>query len=132
MDGIATGANKTTVDSALSSTSTNPVQNKVINSALNQKMHFQEVMEVGSTKIISGVSVGDILFVSPYGSGGTAVIVFVYSFTQILVTGFGGPQTSVKLCNNYVTITISNGEIVIKREGGINEVYVGWLHIGSK
>ncbi len=132
LDGIATGANKTTVDSALSSTSTNPVQNKVINSALNQKMHFQEVMEVGSTKIISGVSVGDILFVSPYGSGGTTVIVFVYSFTQILVTGFGGPQTSVKLCNNYVTITISNGEIVIKREGGINEVYIGWLHIGSK
>ena len=37
LDGIATGANKTTVDSALSSTSTNPVQNKVINSALTGK-----------------------------------------------------------------------------------------------
>lgn len=37
LDGIATGANKTTVDSALSSTSTNPVQNKVINSALAGK-----------------------------------------------------------------------------------------------
>lgn len=34
LDGIATGANKITVDSALSSTSTNPVQNKVVNSAL--------------------------------------------------------------------------------------------------
>ena len=33
--GIATGANKITVDTALSSTSTNPVQNKVINSALS-------------------------------------------------------------------------------------------------
>lgn len=33
--GIATGANKTTVDSALSSTSTNPVQNKVINTAIS-------------------------------------------------------------------------------------------------
>lgn len=32
--GIAEGANKTTVDSALSSTSTNPVQNKVVNSAI--------------------------------------------------------------------------------------------------
>ena len=32
--GIATGANKITVDSALSSTSTNPVQNKVINSSI--------------------------------------------------------------------------------------------------
>lgn len=37
LDGIASGANKTTVDSALSSTSTNPVQNKVINSALAGK-----------------------------------------------------------------------------------------------
>lgn len=37
LDGIATGANKTTVDSSLSSTSTNPVQNKVINTALSGK-----------------------------------------------------------------------------------------------
>ena len=37
LDGIAQGANKTTVDSALSSTSTNPVQNKVINTALAGK-----------------------------------------------------------------------------------------------
>lgn len=37
LDGIATGANKITVDTALSSTSTNPVQNKVINSALSGK-----------------------------------------------------------------------------------------------
>lgn len=36
--GIDTGANKTTVDSSLSSTSTNPVQNKVINTALNGKV----------------------------------------------------------------------------------------------
>lgn len=33
--GIAEGANKTTVDSALSSTSTNPVQNKAVNSAIS-------------------------------------------------------------------------------------------------
>lgn len=37
LDGIATEANKTVVDSSLSSTSTNPVQNKVVNSALNGK-----------------------------------------------------------------------------------------------
>lgn len=33
--GIAEGANKTIVDSALSSTSTNPVQNQVVNSVIN-------------------------------------------------------------------------------------------------
>lgn len=37
LDGIATEANKTVVDSSLSSSSKNPVQNKVVNSALNGK-----------------------------------------------------------------------------------------------
>ena len=37
LDGIATGATKVIVDSTLSSTSTNPVQNKVIKSALDGK-----------------------------------------------------------------------------------------------
>lgn len=37
LDGIASGANKTTTDSALSSSSTNPVQNKVVQAALALK-----------------------------------------------------------------------------------------------
>ena len=38
LDGIATGATKTVVDSALDSSSTNPVQNEVINTALGNKV----------------------------------------------------------------------------------------------
>lgn len=38
--GIATGANKTTVDSVLSSSSTNPVQNKVVTEQINQVLGF--------------------------------------------------------------------------------------------
>lgn len=38
LEGIAAGATKITVDSSLSSSSTNPVQNKVINTALNNKV----------------------------------------------------------------------------------------------
>ena len=38
LDGIDAGANKTTVDAALSQTSTNPVQNKVIKAALDSKL----------------------------------------------------------------------------------------------
>lgn len=38
LDGIAAGANKTVVDSALSSTSENPVQNKAVNTALGNKV----------------------------------------------------------------------------------------------
>ena len=37
LDGIDTGANKITVDTSLSSTSTNPVQNKIVNDALKEK-----------------------------------------------------------------------------------------------
>ena len=37
LDGIATGATNITIDNALSSTSTNPVQNKIVNSALAGK-----------------------------------------------------------------------------------------------
>lgn len=43
LSGIETGANKTTVDSALSSSSTNPVQNKVINTALSNKADSSSV-----------------------------------------------------------------------------------------
>lgn len=38
LDGIAAGANKTIVDSSLSSSSTNPVQNKVVQSAISGKL----------------------------------------------------------------------------------------------
>lgn len=52
LDGIETGANKTVVDSALSSTSTNPVQNKVVNTALSGKAntsHTHTVSQVSGT-----------------------------------------------------------------------------------
>lgn len=46
--GISTGANKTIVDTALSSTSTNPVQNKVVNTALEAKEEKALIITVTS------------------------------------------------------------------------------------
>ena len=51
LDGIATGANKTTVDSALSSSSTNPVQNKVVNAAISNLNTL-----VGDTSVSTQIS----------------------------------------------------------------------------
>lgn len=51
LNGIASGANKTTVDSALSSTSTNPVQNKVVNSSISSLKTL-----VGSTAVSTQIS----------------------------------------------------------------------------
>lgn len=48
LDGIATEANKTVVDSSLSSSSTNPVQNKVVNSALNGKANSSHTHSISN------------------------------------------------------------------------------------
>ena len=62
--GIATGANKTTVDSALSSSSANPVQNKVVNAALAGKAdsdhtHAQYLQSVSTQEITAGDDLND-------------------------------------------------------------------------
>lgn len=54
--GIAIEANKTVIDSALSSTSTNPVQNKVINSALAGKADANHVHNVFSSLTDIGIT----------------------------------------------------------------------------
>ena len=54
--GIATGANKTVVDSALSSSSTNPVQNKIINSALAKKANVDHLHNVFSSLTEIGIT----------------------------------------------------------------------------
>ena len=70
LDGIATGANKTIVDSALSSTSTNPVQNKVINTELGKKLSTSGGTMTGALttkgiKLTSGTDYGTTLPSSP-------------------------------------------------------------------
>lgn len=47
--GIATGATKNTIDSALSTTSTNAVQNKVINTALDAKANTADLSTVATS-----------------------------------------------------------------------------------
>ena len=70
LDGIATGANKTIVDSALSASSTNPVQNKVINTELEKKLPLSGGTMTGALttkgiKLTSGTDYGATLPSSP-------------------------------------------------------------------
>lgn len=70
LDGIATGANKTVVDTALSSTSTNPVQNKVVNSELGKKLSLSGGTLTGALttkgiKLTSGTDYGTTLPSNP-------------------------------------------------------------------
>lgn len=62
LQGIASGANKTIVDSTLSSTSTNPVQNKVINSNLttiNSELGKKATKNVATTSADGLMSAAD-------------------------------------------------------------------------
>lgn len=62
LQGIAVGANKTIVDSTLSSTSTNPVQNKVINSNLttiNSELNKKATKNVATTSADGLMSAAD-------------------------------------------------------------------------
>ena len=70
LDGIATGANKTIVDSALSASSTNPVQNKVIDTELGKKLPLSGGTMTGALttkgiKLTSGADYGATLPSSP-------------------------------------------------------------------
>ena len=70
LDGIDTGANKTIVDSALSSSSTNPVQNKVVNTALGKKLSCSGGTMTGALttkgiKLTSGTDYGATLPSNP-------------------------------------------------------------------
>ena len=56
LDGIETGANKTIVDSSLSSTSTNPVQNKVIKSALDNKSNSNHTHNYAGSSSAGGAA----------------------------------------------------------------------------
>ena len=70
LDGIATGANKTIVDGKLSASSTNPVQNKVINAELGKKLSLSGGTMTGALtmkgiKLTSGTDYGATLPSSP-------------------------------------------------------------------
>lgn len=60
LDGIQSGANKTIVDSAMSASSTNPVQNKVVNTALSGKqdtLTFDLTPIQGSTNPVTSAGI---------------------------------------------------------------------------
>ena len=59
LDGIATGANKTTVDTALSTSSTNPVRNSVVTNALNKKASTSHSHSAATTSTAGFMSASD-------------------------------------------------------------------------
>lgn len=128
LDGIATGANKTTVDSALSSTSTNPVQNKVINTALSGKAntnhsHDLSAMINGLGEATATPSDAD-YFVSQYAGGGTTNTSYFRRPVSALWNFIKSKLATVAISGSYNDLSnkpsipsVGNGTVTIKQNG---------------
>lgn len=97
--GIAEGANKTTVDSALSDSSTNPVQNKVVKAALDKKIGTGD----GVLANISGSAAADAFNISAdYYNGDIASSFNITAATEALAGLMLPAQvTKLKGLSNY-------------------------------
>lgn len=72
LDGIDTGATKITVDSALSSSSTNPVQNKTVTNAISKKLDVTNVGNNSKTTSYNTVGLYHGSFTDAPGDSGAA------------------------------------------------------------
>jgi len=130
LNGIASGANKTTVDSSLSSSSTNPVQNKVVNSALAGKSNTNHTHDLST--MINTLSIGsstptdDDYFVSQYAGGGTTTTTYhrrpVKALLEYIKKGLAKVATSGSyndLSNKPTIPSVGNGTITIKQAGAV-------------
>ncbi len=98
--GIAEGANKTTVDTALSSTSTNPVQNKALNTAL-----------AGKVDKVSGksLSTNDYTTTEKNKLAGIATGANNYSLPTASSTTLGGVKVGAGLAINSGVLSATGG-----------------------
>lgn len=130
LNGIASGANKTTVDSSLSSSSTNPVQNKVVNSALAGKSNTSHTHDLST--MINTLSIGsstptdDDYFVSQYVGGGTTTTTYYRRPVKALLEYIRGKFAKVATSGSYNDLSnkptipsVGNGTITIKQAGTV-------------
>ena len=114
LDGIVEGANKTTVDSSLSSTSTNPVQNKVVDAALGKKAPLASPTFTGSPKV-------------PTAAASTA---FVSAAITAAMSGITGIDFSV--VNSLPTTGKKGVFYLISNSGSGQNIYDEYIWVNEK
>lgn len=146
LDGIAAGATKVAVDSALSATSTNPVQNKVVKAALDSKSAsgHTHAMIVNSQVIVNGananpmwvrlgtlVSSGNFYSASIRvwtGSGANGNASQNSSFEIQIKDGWQSTESAVKACG--VTVyRINCSAVKVKVIPTAHNTYVVWVYL---
>ena len=101
LDGVATGANKTTVDSALSATSVNPVQNKVVKAELDS-LNTTKANTNHTHNSLSPVALGANVDFNDYKTEG----IYILSWTNAQ-TALNGPPG--KVGGRLEVVSVQNG-----------------------
>ena len=128
LDGIASGATKVTVDSTLSSTSTNPVQNKVINSALTEKSNKNHTHDlstmINTLSTSTATPIDDDYYISQYSGGGTTTTTYHRRPVKALFEYIKGKLSKVAVSGSYNDLsnkpaipTVGYGTVTIKQAG---------------
>lgn len=146
LDGIAAGATKVAVDSALSATSTNPVQNKIVQAALNGKaasghthaMITNSMLNIGGANnaaswvrlgtLVSGGDAISALIRVCSGNGFNANAYQNASFEIQIKDGWQSTQSAAKACG--VTVyRINCGTVKVKVIPTAHNTYVVWVYL---
>lgn len=133
LDGIATGANKTVADTALSSTSTNPVQNKVVKAALDGKAassHTHSYLPLSGGTITGNIKwEGD--YALPRFSGEPGFLLGIESFANGGVTKWQhAGSVNVGTATKLKTARTING-VSFDGTANINTAYAYNLQLGT-
>lgn len=118
LDGISAGANAITVDSSLSSTSTNPVQNKVVNSALSGKVPATRTVNGKALSANITLTAND---VSADASGSAAsALATAKAYTDSEISDLiNGAPTTLDTLGEIATAMQENEEVVDVLEAAI-------------
>ena len=146
LDGIAAGATKVAVDSALSATSTNPVQNKIVQAALNGKaasghthaMITNSMLNISGAHnatswvrlgtLVSGGDASSALIRVWSGNGFNANAYQNASFEIQIKDGYQYTQSAAKACG--VTVyRINCGTVKVKVIPTAHNTYVVWVYL---
>lgn len=146
LDGIAAGATKVAVDSALSATSTNPVQNKAVKAALDSKsasghthaMITNSMLNIGGANnaakwvclgtLVSGGDARSAIIRVWSGNGFNAGAYQNASFEIQIKDGWQSTQSAAKACG--VTVyRINCGTVKVKVIPTAHNTYVVWVYL---
>lgn len=115
LDNIEEGANKTIVDAALSTTSTNPVQNKIINTALGTKID-------SSTKGVAGG-------VATLDADGLVPSSQLPSYVDDVIEGYYYNSKFYKESSHATLITGETGKIYVDVSTNLSYRYSGTVYV---